>query len=180
MLILLLDLYSLLNNKEVNKYDLSVLYFYYGRLCSKEKKYTEAIKYLEKSLLYASYGKNRQHLLGLYNLLAETYRKIGDTNKEKKILEDYKKFNESFEGNQTKTIQLTIENLEKEASNKDNKLTDNVFIYSLFLVLITGSITLFSLKKKKKNTIPEENINPEEYAKPEEHNTKSTISLDDL
>lgn len=70
--------------KNVNRYSLALLYYNYANLYLKEGKNEKAIEYLEKSLLYASNGKNRQFLLDVYNLLAETYGKVGDIDKEKK------------------------------------------------------------------------------------------------
>lgn len=167
-------------NKRVNNYTLSVLYYYFGCLYSKENKNAEAIKYLEKSLLYASSGKNRQHLLGLYNLLAVTYRKIGDIDKEKNILEEYKKFNESYKDAQAKSVQITIENLEKELTKKENKPTSNILIYFLFLALLIGLASVFYFIRNKKVPISEENIVLEDHTESIDANIKPIVTLDDL
>lgn len=166
--------------KNVNPYSLSVLYYHYAHLYTKDDKNDEAIKFLEKSLSYASNGKNRQHLLNIYNLLAKTYNKTGDFDKEKKILEEYKKFNESYKDVQAKSVQITIENLEKELSKKENKTTNNIFIYSSFLVLLVGLLSFFYFKRNKKASVSEENIVLEEYLESIDDKIKPTITLDEL
>lgn len=166
--------------KDVNPYSLSVLYYRYGLLHAKDNRNDEVIKFLEKSLLYASNGKNRQHLLNVYNLLAETYNKTGDIDKEKKILDEYKKFNESYKDAQAKSVQITIENLEKELTKKENKPTSNIFIYFLFLALLIGLASVFYFIRNKKVPISEENIVLEEHIESINDNVKPIVTLDDL
>jgi len=119
----------------MDRYNTSVLYYYYGCL-NRQQNNDEAIKYFEKSLAYANGGKNRQHLLGLYDLLAKCYRKTGDISKEKKILDEYKKFNEFYEDAQSKSIQLTIENLEKDLIDKENQKSRRILLYSCIITLL--------------------------------------------
>ncbi|SEF61650.1 Tetratricopeptide repeat-containing protein [Halpernia humi] len=135
--------------KNVKRYDFSVLYYRYANLYVKENKNREAIKYLEKSLELASNGKNRQHLLNVYKLLAETYNKIGDFKKERKMLDAYKNFNDSYKDAQARSVNFTIQNLENNLNKEEQKYKYKIILYSIISVFIMGLLFYFVFNKKK-------------------------------
>lgn len=164
---------------KVNHYRLSVLYYHYACLYIKEGDNSKAINLLEKALTYSSYGKNRQHLINIYNLLAHAYRKAGNFSKEKKILEEYKKFNEFYRDAQAKSVGITIQNMEDELSIEQSKRNKKLLIiYSLSFLLIFISL-FFYLKK----TLTSFYVNNDGIIKDQEspdEKIKSVITLDDL
>ncbi|WP_144282853.1 tetratricopeptide repeat protein [Chryseobacterium echinoideorum] len=167
--------------KKVNPYKLSVLYYHFARLYANEENNKKAIEYLEKSLAYASNGKNRQHLLNVYNLLAEVYRKNGDIDREKKILEEYKKFNESYRDTQAKSVDITIQNLEKEVSLKQNKRTNKMIIIFSFILLLIGILLLFYYNKIIKSSAKRIDNAHEDLADIERNDeTSSSVTMDEL
>lgn len=115
-----------------NMYYLSVLNYYYGKLYLAEKKYEKAIDYLEKALSLASNGKNRQHLIGVYDDLATAYQKTGNFEKERKLLDDYKKFNDSYRESFTKSVEKTLLNIQEDKENESTRWTKNYFIFGTF------------------------------------------------
>ncbi len=140
--------------KNVNRYNLAVLYYYKGLVNSKEKKYTEAISLFEKSRTYASNGKNRQFLLSLYNTLAENYRKIGNFEKEKEYLDEYKTFVDSYNNSFSQGVELTVKNIEEE--NKKDKKQLLIFISTvILLVVIIFGIYFYKNHRKKQRIIQE-------------------------
>ena len=164
--------------KDVNKYELSIFNYYYGRLYINEKQYSKAVYYLEKALLYCSYGKNRQHLMNVYDALAFSYRKTGNLQKEKQILDEYKKFNDLYLLSYSNGVEETLKNNDEEKE----KLKKNYFYYSsISLIIIIMSFFLFFEIKKRKSIIPEKDdytknlrINSTELEK------KSIQNLDEL
>ncbi|WP_228410164.1 tetratricopeptide repeat protein [Chryseobacterium viscerum] len=136
-------------SKQVSSYRWAVLYLRYASLYSKYNRNKEVIKFLKKSLSYSSNGKNRQYLLEVYDLLAESYRKTGDIENQKNVLGVYKKFNESYKDAQAKSTQITIESLEKELSEKEDKRTFNRIAYSWAFIL-SGTV-LFVIYRKRRN-----------------------------
>lgn len=164
--------------KNVNPYNFSVLYYRYACLFAKDNRNDDAIRFLEKSLSYASNGKNRQHLLNVYNLLATTYRKVGDVDKEKKILEEYKKFNDFYKDTQAKSVDFTIRNLEQELLQKENTKNKKKLIYSaVFLILMFG--LLYFMYFKNKNKISDQKHLSDEIVKVKSE-TKSANAIDEL
>lgn len=141
------------NTKHKSNYSISVLFYNYGKLFLAEKKYSEAIKYLEKSLFFANNGKNRQHLLNIYNALIDVYRKTANFEKERNILEDYKKFNETYSDSFTKGIETTLLKLKEEQENDKNKWTKNYILVGLCVLLLFIIIVYRLLKKNTKKIL---------------------------
>lgn len=144
---------SFKKTKHVNPYSLSLLDYNYAALFIKKNKNKEAIKYLEKSLELASNGKNRQHLLNVYKLLAETYNKIGDFKKERKMLDAYKNFNDSYQDAQARSINITIQNLENNLNKEAQKSTYKIILYSIIFIVLMGLLFYFAFHKKKDEAI---------------------------
>lgn len=134
--------------KNANKYDLSVLYYYYGNLFILEKKYNKAILYLEKSLTYVSKGSYSQHISNVYDSLAKAYSKLGNTIKEKEILETQKKMNKDYNEVQSKSIELSIKNIEAE-----HKKVIPVWLYVLLASAIIIMLSTFIVLKKQKKML---------------------------
>ncbi|SDL43671.1 tetratricopeptide repeat protein [Chryseobacterium taihuense] len=166
--------------KKVNPYSLSVLYYRYACLYANEKNNEKSLEYLEKSLNLASNGKNRQHLLNVYNLLAEMYRKTGDIDKEKKILEEYKKFNESYKDAQARSVDITIQNLEKELSEKQDDRNKKIIIITLFLLLILTVLLFYYIKNKKNSVKPENTIDEVFTVAEKKEEILPSVTLDEL
>lgn len=166
--------------KKVNPYKLSVLYYHFARLYANEENNKKAIEYSEKSLAYASNGKNRQHLLNVYNLLAEVYRKNGDIDREKKILEEYKKFNESYRDTQAKSVDITIQNLEKELSERQDKQTKKIIIICSVLLLILAALLLYYTRNKKSSVKPKNTINQIVTVAEKKEEVLPSVTLDEL
>lgn len=172
-----------LYNKEikVNPYSLSVLYYRYACLYANEKNNEKSLEYLEKSLNLASNGKNRQHLLNVYSLLGELYRKTGDIDKEKKILEEYKKFNESYKDAQARSVDITIQNLEKELAEKQDKQTKKIIIIcSVLLLLILAALLLYYTKNKKSSVKPQNTIDQVVTVAEKKEEVLPSVTLDEL
>ncbi|WP_312343064.1 tetratricopeptide repeat protein [Chryseobacterium binzhouense] len=171
---------KLFKEKKVNPYNLSVLYYRYACLYANEKNNEKSLEYLEKSLDLASNGKNRQHLLNVYNLLGEMYRKTGDIDKEKKILEEYKKFNDSYKDAQAKSVDITIQNLEKELSEKQDKQTKKIIIISSVLLLILALLLLYYSKNKRRSVKLENTIDEVFTIAEKKEEVMPSVTLDEL
>lgn len=138
-------------SKNVDNYQLSILYYYLGVVSAKERDYFEAGRFLEKSKLYALDGKNRQLLLNLYTALAENYKKLGNFEKEKAILNDYKKIVDSGNNSYTNAVEHTINNLESDKKEEPKYLVILVVIILIFGVI--SSIFFVHYHRNKKQYI---------------------------
>lgn len=143
-------------SKKVSSYRWAIFYLRYAGLYSKYNRNQEVIKLLKKSLSLSSNGKNRQYLLEVYDLLAESYRKTGDIANEKKVLQDYKRFNDSYKDAQAKSTQITIESLEKELSKKEDRRTFSKIAYSSAFILLGAVLFIGYRKRNKKISFSEE------------------------
>lgn len=159
------------NIKYKNNYSLSVLFYTYGNLFITEKKYTKAINYLEKSLSLAANEKNRQHLLNIYNALANAYTKTGNLDKEKKNLEDYKKFNESYSNSYTKGIETILLNTKTEEKNHNKNYT--LINTAIFILFILSIFAIYYFYKRKINKIKIQQI--EELSKIKKIETHESV-----
>lgn len=134
-------------NETNNKYNLSVFYFYKAKLNIIENNNHLAVENLEKSLELAKGTFYRKHLLGVYNLLADTYEKNGDFDKQSKILHEYQKFTKSYDKSKAKSLELTIKNIEKETNRQKNYWLYGV---SVFIIFASGVILLYFKYERKK------------------------------
>jgi len=149
------------NDKKIDTHQISVTYYYYGIFFMREKDYSNAVIYLEKSLLYNKAENNKEHLQNIYKNLALCYKNLGDKNKEKESLENLIKVTDTINKSQKKTIQISIKRSEQEKTEEKKALKRKGLLYGgivVFFSVLLLSYLYYQNKKKKKVIIESKEI----------------------
>jgi tetratricopeptide (TPR) repeat protein len=114
-----------------------------GEINREKKQYDLAIVDYKKAIELAAKVKNIKKLLELYGLISEAYKKIGQTDNEKKYMLKYNTLSDSLKTieneNLKDTVGLLVEEKQKPLEDKNNLL-----LYIIFIG-ITGSIIIIFL-----------------------------------
>lgn len=148
-------------NKQDNSYQISVFYYYYAQYFFKEKKYENAIVYLNKALEYNKKLKTIEHTKNIYKLLISCYKNAGNLEKEKEYLEYYIKLKDSLENSQAKGAELSIKTIEKEKTEENKALKKTIFIYSgivVFFCIVLLAYLYYQNNRKSKVIIETKEI----------------------
>lgn len=145
------------NLLEQENYTTARLYTYLnlGRVKSEQNQFSDAICYLEESLLLAKKLKKNEILCDVYLNLLKTYKKNGDRSKEEYYYDKYLFLSDSLQKVQKTSSIKAIKDLLDQKDDKDVELKRNwliglivVALFSFLLVYRAVRIYLFKIKEK--------------------------------
>lgn len=127
-----------------------IIYFYYAELCFKQKDYTKALEFYEKSLVILKKTRRINKLPEVYQKVALTYKKLNQFEKENEYLTKYNQLNDSLNKSGNEAIDISTS---EAIENNNSSITKHSTLYLIIFLSILGVIIIlfFKYPKKQKN-----------------------------
>ncbi|NML72446.1 hypothetical protein HHL23_22070 [Chryseobacterium sp. RP-3-3] len=144
------------------------IYFYYAELCFKQKDYTKALEFYEKSLVILKKTRRINKLPEVYQKTALAYKKLNQFEKENEYLTKYNQLSDSLKRSGNEAIDISVsEAIEKN----DYSISKYTTLYLIIFLSILGVLVILFFKYTKKQKNKDSSIPILEEKKPEHRST---------
>ena len=139
-----------------SKYEQVILNINFGKLYKSREQYGAALEHFEKAAIIAKETKLINKLVVAYQLIEETYDKVGNTEQSYEYLSLYTHLQDSISNERNKGFNLLVDRFLEEKENEYQKSRNKMF-YLISGIVLIGLIILsfiyYSFHKKRKERI---------------------------